>query len=72
MRYKSLLHEQLKVANSFLQENVRMVTSQVAVDLPTNLISLLGLTPLRQDILKFDADVFETEIDSEQEGGGPN
>lgn len=40
-----------------------MNTSLVGVDLPTKMISLLGLAPLRQDMLALDAQVFEDEIE---------
>lgn len=39
-----------------------MNTSLVGVDLPTKMISLLGLAPLRQDMLALDAQFFEDEM----------
>lgn len=58
-----MLEFQLEKANGTLQGLVKRMTSCVAVDLPSRLISLLGLAPLRQDVLKLDHDAFEDERD---------
>ena len=64
-----MLELQLEKANGTLQGLVKRMTSCVAVDLPSRLISLLGLAPLRQDVLKLDHDAFENEIGTGQVQG---
>jgi hypothetical protein len=61
------LEEQLLQANRWLQDLIKMKASGVSVDMIGRMIALLGLLPLRQDILKTSADIYENELDGKEE-----
>lgn len=65
--YKKELEEQLLQANRWLQDLIKMKASGVSVDMIGRMIALLGLLPLRQDILKTSADIYENELDGKEE-----
>ena len=67
-KYEQLLQEQLKQAKDMIRNFKMFETSTyVEVDLPTKLISLLGVAPLREDLLKERPQVFEDEVAEQAE-----
>lgn len=63
--YRCLLHEQIKKACDLVFQLFKAKTEFLKVDLSVTLISLLGSTPFREDILKRDPVPYEEEMRNE-------